>query len=312
MTLQVTRRSPLGALLAVATIVLTACSGATPTAAPTAAPTTAPTNAPTAAPTPEPSVAPDPIARVKAEGLYVAFVGENPWSFLAPDGTFTGAEADMVKECAGQLGITEIYPVNVQFDGLLPGLQARRYDMIAAGMSIREQRLEVAISTQLLYRYGTRVVGRKGDPVLQTLTSWTKVGESGIEVAMIRGSTEITDTQPFGVKVKEYPDNPTELADLLAGRLQLMAWNDNYFGSFIKENPDTPIEAVPNWDYEGVVSLPGHYFNSEDVALRDAFNDCYSELKTNGRLAEILTQWGFNPDTIPDPGPGHPPGFPTG
>jgi polar amino acid transport system substrate-binding protein len=252
------------------------------------------------------------LARVQADGLYVAFVGENPWSFLAPDGTFTGAEAEMVKECAATLGITELYPVNVQFDGLLPGLEARRYDMIAAGMSIREARLEVANSTQLLYRYGTRPVGMKGDPILQEITSWTALGESGIPIAGIRGSTEITDTEQFGVEWLEYPDNPTELADLLAGRIKLMAWNDNYYGSFIKENPDVPIEAVPVWDYEGVVSLPGHYFNKEDITLRDAFNDCYSDLKTSGRMAEILTEWGFNPDTIPEPGPGFPPGFPEG
>ena len=155
-------------------------------------------------------------------------------------------------------------------------------------------------------------MGNAGDPVLQELTSWTKVGESGIPVAMIRGSTEIQDTAPFGVEVVEYPDNPTELADLLAGRIQLMAWNDNYYSSFIAENPDTPIEAVEGWDYEGVVSLPGHYFHPEDVALRDAFNDCYSGLKESGRMAEILTQFGFNPDTIPPPGPGFPPGAPEG
>jgi polar amino acid transport system substrate-binding protein len=250
------------------------------------------------------------LERVRQNGLYVAFVGENPWSYLAPDGTFTGAEATMVKECAAQLGINEVYPVNVQFDGLLPGLAARRYDMIAAGMSLRPERLEVAIGTQLLYRYGTRIVGKKGDPVLKDLTSWTKVGESGIPVAMIRGSTEIEDTKPFGVTVTEYPDNPTELADLLAGRIQLMAWNDNYYSSFLKENPDTPIEAVEGWDYEGVVSLPGHYFNTEDVELRDAFNDCYSDLKESGRMAEILTEFGFNPETIPPAGPGYPPGAP--
>jgi polar amino acid transport system substrate-binding protein len=255
---------------------------------------------------------PADLKRVQENGLYVAFVGENPWSFLDPSGVWTGAEAERVKECAATLGITEIYPVNVQFDGLLPGLQARRYDMIAAGMSIREARLEVAIASQLLYLYGTRIVGMKDDPTLQELTSWTKVGESGIPVAGIRGSTEITDTEPFGVQWVEYPDNPTELADLQAGRIKLMAWNDNYYGAFIKENPDVPIAAVTDWDYEGVVSLPGHYFNAEDVSLRDAFNDCYSELKTNGRMAEILTQWGFDPSTIPPPGPGFPPGFPEG
>lgn len=265
------------------------------------------TNTVLVTPTPAPA---DPLARVREKGLYVAFAGEAPWSFITPEGVFSGAEAEMCIECANKLGIKEVFPVTVAFDGLLPGLQARRYDVIVAGMSIRETRLEVAISTQLLYKYGTRVVGKKGDPRLKDLTSWTKVGKSGMKVAAIRGSTEIDDTKQFGVTMIEYPDNLAELADLLAGRIELMGWNDNFFGAYMKANPDTPIEAVQTWDYEGVVSLPGHYFNSEDIALRDAYNDCISELKTNGKMAEILTKWGFSPDTIPAAGPGYPPGAP--
>jgi len=281
--------------------VAAACSS---TPAASAPPSAAATAAPTAA-------AQTALARVKDKGIYVAIVGEKPWAFIDTDGSFKGAEAEMVQECATKLGIPAVLPVSQVFDGLLPGLQARRYDMIAAGMSIKPARLEVAISTQLLYRYGTRIIGKKGDTILPTLTSWTAVGKSGIEVAGIRGSTEITDTAKFGVKWKEYPDNPSELADLLAGRIRLMAWNDNYYGELIAQKPDTPIESVKTWDYEGIVSLPGHYFNPADTDLRDAFNNCYSDMKTNGDMAKILTKWGFDPSTIPPPGPGFPPGAPS-
>ena len=85
----------------------------------------------------------------------------------------------MVKYCAAKLGITEIFPVNVIFDGLLPGLDARRFDMIAAGMSIREARLQVAISSQLLYRYGTRIAFKKGDDLINTVKSWTTRARPG-------------------------------------------------------------------------------------------------------------------------------------
>ncbi len=185
---------------------------------------------------PLPTSADGSLERVQQNGLYVGFAGENPWSFIAPDGTFQGAEAEMVLACAPKLGITEVYPVGLVFDGLLPALQARRIDMTAAGQSIREARLQVAISTQLLYRYGTRIVGMKGDPVLQTLNSWTKAGEAGVEIAGIRGSTELTDTAQFRRQVRSRSDNPSELADLLAGRIKYMAWNDNYFSLYIKEN----------------------------------------------------------------------------
>ena len=236
-----------------------ACSG-------TAA-TTQPSAAPSAAPTAAPSAAQSALDRVKEKGLYVAFVGENPWAFLQPDGTWDGAEAEMVKYCAAKLGITEIFPVNVIFDGLLPGLDARRFDMIAAGMSIREARLQVAISSQLLYRYGTRIAFKEGDDLINTVKSWDDVGKTGLEVAMIRGSTEVTDTAQFGVKAKEYADIPTELNDLIAGRVRMVALNDNFLKPYLEENPGAPIVLAPEWDYQGVVSLPGHYFHKDDVVL---------------------------------------------
>ena len=34
-------------------------------------------------------------------------------------------------------------------------------------------------------------------------------------------------------------------------------------------------------------------------------------MKTNGEMAKILEKWGFDPKTIPPPGPGFPPGFPS-
>lgn len=290
------------ALLVAAVLTVGACSGTAATPAPSAA---------SAAPTAAPSAAQSALDRVKSKGLYVAFVGENPWAFLQPDGTWDGAEAEMVKYCAGKLGITEIFPVNVLFDGLLPGLDARRFDMIAAGMSIREARLQVAISSQLLYRYGTRIAFKEGDELVNSVKSWTDAGKTGLEVAMIRGSTEVTDTAQFGVKVKEYADIPTELNDLIAGRVRMVALNDNFLKPYLEENPDAPIVLAPEWDYQGVVSLPGHYFHKDDVVLRDAFNDCYSEMKTNGEMAKILEKWGFDPKTIPPPGPGFPPGAPS-
>ena len=89
----------------------------------------------------------------------------------------------------------------------------------------------------------------------------------------------------------------------------MVALNDNFLKPYLEENPDAPIVLAP-WDYQGVVSLPGHYFHKDDVVLRDAFNDCYSEMKTNGEMARDPREVGFDPKTIPPPGPGFPPGAP--
>lgn len=248
------------------------------------------------------------LDQVKTNGLRVGFVGEIPWSFIENDGTgtFTGAEAEVVKECAAKLGITEIFPVSAQFDALLPGIQAKRWDIIAAGMSLREQRLEIAIATQQMYGFGVRALVPKGNP--QGINSWTDIKEAGLTVGMVSGGNYQDAVEALGITVKPYDSLESQIADLEAGRLDVVSNAELSLVDYVKKNPDK-VELADPWNYEDIgASMPALYFNQDNVELRDAFNDCVSELKGNGKLAEILTKWGFDPNTITPAGPGEPQG----
>jgi len=248
------------------------------------------------------------LEQVKTNGLRVGFVGEIPWSFIENDGTgtFTGAEAEVVKECASTLGITEIFPVSAQFDALLPGIQAKRWDIIAAGMSLREQRLEIAIATQQMYGFGVRALVPKGNP--EGINSWTDIKDKDLTVGMVSGGNYQDAVEALGITVKPYDSLESQIADLEAGRLDVVSNAELSLVDYVKKNPEK-VELADPWNYEGIgASMPALYFNQDNVELRDAFNDCVSTLKGNGKLAEILTKWGFDPNTIPPAGPGEPQG----
>lgn len=248
------------------------------------------------------------LDQVKSEGLRVGFVGEIPWSFIENDGTgtFTGAEAEIVKECATELGITEIFPISAQFDALLPGLQAKRWDVIAAGMSLREQRLEIAIATQQMYGFGVRALVPKGNP--KGINSWTDIKEAGLTVGMVSGGNYQESVEAMGITVKPYDSLESQIADLEAGRLDVVSNAELSLVDYVKKNPEN-VELADPWNYEDIgASMPAMYFNQDNVELRDAFNDCVTTLKGNGKLAAILEKWGFDPNTITPAGPGEPQG----
>jgi polar amino acid transport system substrate-binding protein len=246
------------------------------------------------------------LEQVKAQGLRVGFVGEIPWSFIENDGTgtFTGAEAEIVKECASQLGITEIFPISAQFDALLPGLQAKRWDLIAAGMSLREQRLEIAIATQQMYGFGVRALVLKGNP--KNIKSWSDIKAAGLTVGMVSGGNYQESVEAMGIKVKPYDSLESQISDLEAGRLDVVSNAELSLVDYVAKNPGK-VELADPWDYEGIgASMPALYFNKDNVELRDAFNGCVSTLKDDGSLAKILAKWGFDPNTITPSGPGQP------
>ncbi len=248
-----------------------------------------------------------PVATFVKDGLRVGFVGEIPWSFVENDGTgtFTGAEAEIVKKCATDLGIKEIQPVAVQFDGLLPGLQADRWDVVAAGMSLRDERLQVAIATQQMYGFGVKVLVPKGNP--KHIASWSDIAKEKLTVGMVSGGNYQDAVEKLGIKVRPYDSLEAQIADLRAGRLDVVSNAELSLVDFVKKNPNAGVEIADPWNYEGIgASMPALYFKKTNTALRDAFNECITTMKGDGSLAAILEKWGFDPTTIPPAGPGQP------
>lgn len=238
-------------------------------------------------------------------GLRVGYVGEVPWSYVDDSGEFVGAEADIVATCAERLEITEIEPLTAQFDGLLPGLDADRWDVIAAGMSLRDERLEVAIATQQMYGFGVKIIVAEGNPL--GIADWDDVLAAGETVGLVAGGNYQELLEEKGITVQSYESLEAGLADFEAGRINVMSNAELSLVDYVDNNPDSRGEIADPWDYQEIgTSMPALYFNQDNTVLRDAFNDCVTELKEDGTLEEILTEYGFDPGTIPPPGPGEP------
>lgn len=269
------------AALAAVTMALSGCSSATP-----------------------PQDSDDPLSHWRENGITVGIAGEVPWSYVE-GGELRGAEGEIVTVCANNLGIEKVTSEQTDFDGLLPGLNAGRWDVIAAGMSLNDDRLQIAIATQQMYGFGGKVLVAKGNPL--GVHSWHDIAESGQELAMSSGSNYEQALRDMGVNVKVYPNFDTALSDLTAGRVQMVAQAELSLYDFVEKNPDSGFEIATPWDYEGIsLSRPAMYFAQANVALRDAFNDCISDLKKDGTLAEILERNGFDPASITPPAPGEP------
>lgn len=65
-----------------------------------------------------------------------------PNQFMHPDGTMDGLNVDMCGEIASRMDM-EIEWTNLAFPGLVPGLQAQRYDALCTAIFINPERLEI-------------------------------------------------------------------------------------------------------------------------------------------------------------------------
>ena len=94
------------------------------------------------------SEADDRLTAAQARGtLIVALEGAwSPWCYHDDTDTLVGYDVEVSRAIAGQLGLEPEY-VEGEWDGLLAGLDSGRYDTMANGVSVTEEREEKFSST---------------------------------------------------------------------------------------------------------------------------------------------------------------------
>src|SRR5829696_2823829 len=74
--------------------------------------------------------------KIATEGAYA------PWNFTGAGGKLEGFEIDLANDLCGRMKVKcEI--IAQDWDGIIPALQAKKYDAIMAGMSVTDERKKV-------------------------------------------------------------------------------------------------------------------------------------------------------------------------
>ena len=82
------------------------------------------------------AAAQEKTVKIATEGAYA------PWNFTGAGGKLEGFEIDLANDLCARMKVKcEI--VAQDWDGIIPALQAKKYDAIMAGMNITDKRLEV-------------------------------------------------------------------------------------------------------------------------------------------------------------------------
>ena len=79
--------------------------------------------------------------KIATEGAYA------PWNFTGPGGKLDGFEVELASELCTRMKV-KCEVIAQDWDGIIPALNAGKYDAIMAGMNITDKRLEVVNFSQ--------------------------------------------------------------------------------------------------------------------------------------------------------------------
>ncbi|KWE47596.1 ABC transporter substrate-binding protein [Burkholderia ubonensis] len=211
-----------------------------------------------------------------------------PLEYKLPDGTLAGFGIDITNALCAELRARCVW-VESSFDGMIPGLLARKFDVIASSMTITPKRMQQIAFTNRISNAPARLVVRKGSPLLPSAES-LKGKRVGVEQGSAQADYAIANWQAAGVQIVSYPNQDQVYADLVTGRLDA-AFQASIAASdgFLKkpQGKDFMFAGVPIDDRQYFGQGDGLGLRKQDVELRDAFNHALAAILANGTYARI-------------------------
>lgn len=233
----------------------------------------------------------------------VGFAGEAPYSF-EENGELTGATVALHREIFGNLGIDTVEGVNADFGALIPGLQANRFDVVSAGMSILPERCEQAAFSEPEFNYTTALMVEEGNPM--NPTDMQSVAESGARLATMTGAIESDYASELGIDSMQVATPQDGMDAVTSGRADVFALTGISLNWMKNNNPDAPVEVTESFvaeiNGEPQVGAGGTVFRTDDQELLDAYNEELAKITSDPeKYLSIVGEFGFTEAELPDP-----------
>jgi len=243
-----------------------------------------------------PAGAADKLAQLKEQGFArIAIANEPPWTEVKADGKVTGAAPEVARAVFAKLGIPEIIASISEYGAMIPGLQARRFDAVAAGLFIKPERCAAVIFSQPDLCDTESFAVKKGNPL--NMTSYADIAKSKTaKVGAPGGGTEERLALEAGVprdRVIVVPDAQSGVKMLQDGRIDVYALPILSISDLLAKANDPNLEMfAPVKDTP--VFCAGAAFRKGDEDLRDAYDKALAEIKASGEFAKIVEPFGFS------------------
>ncbi|WP_201587889.1 transporter substrate-binding domain-containing protein [Psychrobacter jeotgali] len=202
-----------------------------------------------------------------------------PFSYTDADGKLIGYEIELVDAlCAQMKADCEI--ISQDWDGLIPGLNAQKFDAIIAGMSITPERQEVVEFTDPYFHTGIILIGKKGDNISVNELATQPIASQRSTVA----AQYLQDEHP-DADIKLYDTQDNAYLDLTSGRVRAMM-SDKVTGIDWLQTEAGQGYEVKGAEISTDEDAMGIAFRKGDPLVAK-FNAALAELKANGTYDQI-------------------------
>jgi octopine/nopaline transport system substrate-binding protein len=244
--------------------------------------------------------------KIATEGAYA------PWNFTGPGGKLDGFEVELASELCTRMKV-KCEVIAQDWDGIIPALNAGKYDAIMAGMNITDKRLEVVNFSQpyAATPHGWGVL--KDSPLAKLPGTGTTVNfekdpegaKKAVEAwkSLLKGKTVGVQTSTVNsqfvekyfkdtVTIREYKTTEQHDLDLAAGRLDAIFAGHGALAATM-EKPEFKDMMIAGTGMRGDVLGRGVAvaMRKDDAELKKMFDDAIGAAVKDGTVEKLSQKW---------------------
>ena len=224
------------------------------------------------------------LADIKKRGkIVVAMEGTwAPWTYHDEDDNLVGFDVEVAKYVADYIGV-EVEYVEGEWDGLLQGIEAGRYDMMVNGCGVTEERKQSYLFSDVYAYDRVAVIVRSDNEDIQTMEDL-----NGKKTANTISSVYATIAEEYGATVTGVDDLNQTFLLLKRGDIDATVNAEVTYGDYMKANPDEQFKIACIYPELSEIAIPMKK-GSEDLCK--LVNEAIAQAHSDGTLSELSIKY---------------------
>ncbi len=202
------------------------------------------------------------------------------------NGKPAGYDVVLLNALAKQLGV-KLKIENLDFNGLIPGLQSKKFDLVSVGLSPTPERQKVITFSRAYVPYAQILAAKKGDTTPATIAAWNDASKT---ITSLQGSTAEQLVQKLFPKAKDasFPDQNSAFLQVATGRANGIVVENYLLAQFNKSNGNKLQEVGFSKPLQ--VQYGSYAVQKGNSTLVKTLNKFICGVQGNGQLAKIYQQ----------------------
>lgn len=235
-----------------------------------------------------------------AKSLVVGIANERPYGFVDTSGKLQGAIPDVLLAALKPHGIEKLEAQIADFNALIPGLNAGRFDVIGAGMYIRPARCEAIAFSNPITQTGGGLVVRKGSTLAaKGLADLAK--DTSLKIGTQSGSSQVEELLKAGVprdRLVLFARVDESVSGLQAKRCDVIYFPALQVNEILTTFKTGDLARVEGFETELNYQALG--LRKADESLRAAINQGIAKMIADGTLLKIISSYGYGEREVPN------------